>query len=309
MRVIYLFIIAGLTSHLLGSAAGAVPVAAAETPQVLRRVAPSYPSTATHPGRVVADLMISADGRVKAVTLIEETPLGEGYGAAATEAFWLWSFAPTSAAWTKRVAFNFVHPGSYALAEYTALASAPQPQTPLQPHYPYQALVDGVSGEVGAVIELDDEGNISRAQVMTERPTDYGFAGQALNNLRKISFPAGHGGAYRLAWRFDPAHPGQEDRLDTLPSRMIWPGPCNIDFAYADYPERARREKVGGQARVLIRLDDGGIFDGAQVLEDSSPVYGFAAAIVTRFEGYLEPTNLQPGLYDIACKFVPEYRP
>lgn len=255
---------------------GAATALAADRPALVARVEPVYPEAAAEArieGVVTAAVDITAEGRVRSVSLLTETPPGHGFGLAATNALWRWRFAPGEAA-QRTITLAFRHPQPYTLAEYQALPGTPKPIASAAPRYPSLARRDRIAGEVGFVLVIDEDGLLTRAQIVVEAPVDRHFAFMAASALDAFRFPRGRPGVYRHIVRFDPAHAKTDPPLDRTAKRLTLPNVCLTD-AHAYYPEALRETDTKGKVRLAIQVAPTGYIETMECLTEQPAQSGF----------------------------------
>jgi len=285
-------------------AALAGPAFAAE-PKIDYRVPPSYPDDAAAAkieGEVEASVTLTAGGRVKAVTILSETPTGQGFAESASQALMLWQFEPGEAGRQVHVTIPFRHPQPYTLAEMAAMPPA-EPLRPATPRYPHLARIGGQDGLVELILGIDPEGHVERVQVMTERPTDRNFAFVTLAALDDAAFPQGRPGVYRYRQTFDirtaqpdaPIDPSEA--IGTLREHYI-----TSSTSAPGFPDAARKAKKGGAVDLLVRINKRGVVTAVQIRREEPAGFGFGDAAIHAAE-QIVAEGFAPGVHSVAVTF------
>lgn len=191
----------------IGSAAAAnAPVTDDDRPLPVpvERVQPNYPAGALRNhlgGHAVVIVYVNDKGRVTYARVREESPAGEGFGAATIAAARRWQFEPG-------------RPGHYVLehvfkteaAAYEPISGPPEEQgdAQLAPIYPQVAKSEMVAGDVLLRVTVKPDGRVSAVKIVKEHPKNLGFGASAAAAVKTWPFPKHMPGDYEVPIHFDP---------------------------------------------------------------------------------------------------------
>ena len=277
-----------------------LPVQAAEVPTPVTRVMPDYPVDAVTmrlEGMVRARLKIDGTGTVQTIEMTEETPLDQGFGAAAEAALRQWTFKP-GVPGTFVVTLRFEPPGEDGIS-IDRLAAAPTPVKRVSPRYPGAAENLGKNGNAMVIVTIDTSGKVTEAAVASEVPGRLGFGQAALDAVKKWEFAPGTPGSYYVVVRF---------RIEGMSEAINWydlekaPEPTTRIEPIAP-PEAISRDR-SGSVKLGVQIGFGGRVTGIIIVDEFPSDFGFgpaaqAAVEQWRFEGAKE------GLYRLTLRISP----
>lgn len=145
------------------------------------------------------------------------------------------------------------------------------------PVYPEQARIDGLEGYVEVQFEIDPDGRVSRAEVVTAMPRG-DFEQAALAAIQRWRLPPGSAGGSPQTRRFDFALP---DRYPHEPRPTL--------LAAAPLPAQACAHRLSGWVRLEVEVDADGRIGASRILASEPAGLYDAAALAVARNSRLEP--------------------
>lgn len=160
-----------------------------------------------------------------------------------------------------------------APASVTHAEDQVRPITRVSPDYPADAFEKEVAGRVKAWLVVDDDGDVTDVEIISESPTGFGFAEAARDAFAEWTYPGNAAGRYRASFTFEivPLELTPEEAALSLaapPTATAW----------ARMPAGARDSGVAGQATVVATIDEKGNVESVRIAKQSPPGYGFGEA-------------------------------